>query len=438
MPSGDYVGPREFHRGARADIITLQPHPDFAGYAVNLTPEQIESGVRIAAALIALLWLLFVLDRNRWWPSRWSLHLDAAGREPRPGEHGEVAVVVPARNEASLLPRTLPRLLKQARWYRRLVFVDDRSTDHTASSARLLATGSEADALLHVERITEPEPEWTAKTYAMQRGYETAVRDWHGDPTRQWILFTEADILHPTFSIGRLVSKAGSENIDLLSVMVKLRARTFWEWLLIPPFVYFFQLLYPFQRVSAPGRGRAAAAGALILVRRSALEDAGGLEPLRARAVEDVALAQAVKSSGGKCWLGLDPDIRSLRTHDSYGEVREMVVRSAFERLGCHYVLVPIVWLALACLYVAPPLLAIYGALRLDPVIGVLGGLAWLIGTANYLPVVQYLGVPSGLSLTLPVAALIYAVMSTASAWRTLLGRHHDRRTATEIDLTDE
>ncbi len=143
---------------------------------MSFTPEQIEFGLRVAAVLIALVWLLLILDRNRWWPSRWSLHLDAAGHEPHPGEHGEVVVVIPARNEAAILPRTLPRLLKQARWYRRIVLVDDRSQDHTASGARLLAAGTEAEKLLHVERITESDPEWTGKIYAMQRGYEAAVQ----------------------------------------------------------------------------------------------------------------------------------------------------------------------------------------------------------------------------------------------------------------------
>ncbi len=346
--------------------------------------------------------------------------------------------MIPARNEAAILPRTLPRLLKQARWYRRIVIVDDRSQDHTASSAKLLATGTEAEHQLHVESVRESDPEWVAKTYAMQRGYETAVADWHGDPARQWILFTDADILHPTFSIGRLMSKAASVDADLLSVMVKLRARTFWEWLLIPALTYFFQLLYPFRRVSSPASRRAAASGAVILIRRSALEDAGGLEAIRGDALGDITLAQAVKRSGGKCWLGLDPDMRSLRTYDSYGAVHKTVVRSAFDHLGRHYALVPFVWLALAGLYVAPPLLMIYGAIQLDPIIGIGGGIAWLIGIANYLPVVQYLGAPSGIALTLPVAALLYAVMTAVSAWCALTGRGADWRAATEIDLTGD
>ncbi len=405
---------------------------------MNLSPEQIELGLRIAAALIATVWLLLILDRNRWWPSRWSLHLDAAGREPHPGDHGELVVVIPARNEASILPRTLPRLLKQARWYRRLVVVDDRSQDHTASGTRLLAAGTEAEDLLHIESITESDPEWAAKTYAMQRGYEAAVRDWHGDPARQWILFTDADILHPTFSIGRLLSKAGNENIDLLSVMVKQRARGFWEQLLIPAFAYFFQLLYPFRKVSSVDSKRAAATGGVLLVRRSALEDAGGLQAIRSRTVDEMALAQAVKSSGGKCWLGLDPDVHSLRTHDTYASVHEMVVRTAFEQLGRRYLLVPVAWLGLVALYIAPPLLTIYGMIRLDPVIGIGGGLAWLIGAINYLPVVQYLGVPAGFVLALPLVAFLYAIMTAVSAWRGLTGRSSEQRAATEIDLTDE
>ena len=405
---------------------------------MSFTPEQIEFGLRVAAAAMVLAWLLILLDRERWWPSRWSLHLDAAGREPRPGEYGEITVVIPARNEAALLPRTLPRLLKQASWCRRLVVVDDRSQDDTGSTALRLAAGTEAAPLLHVATITEHDPDWAGRSHAMQRGYEEAVRDWSGDPSRQWILFTSADILHPTFSIGRLVSKADSGNIDLLSVMVKLRARSFWEWLMIPAFAYFFQLLFPFRKVSSPGTRRAAAVGAVLLVRRSALEDAGGLESIREHALDGMAMARAVKRSGGRCWLGLDPDMYSLRTHDGYAAVREMIARSAFDQLGRHYVLVPVAWLGLLALYIAPPLLGLYGALRLDPVIGLGGGLAWLMATASYLPVVQYLGVPSGLALTLPFAALLYGVMTSVSAWRGLTGGASRWRDVTEIDFTDE
>ena len=404
---------------------------------MNLTLEQVDLGVRITAVVIAVAWALVLFDRKRWWPLQWSLHLDAAAREPHVGEHSDVVVVIPARNEAATLPQTLPRFLKQADWVRRIVVVDDRSVDRTSSCARRLAAGTPAEDRLHVVRIDDTEPEWSGKVYAMQRGYETAVEGWDGDPTRQWILFTDADVLHPTCSLSRLMAKAGTGEFDLISVMVRLRARTAWEWLLIPGFTYFFQLLFPFRKVSARSYRGAAAASEVMLIRRSALDEAGDLESIRDRTADGVALAEAVKRSGGNCWLGLDPDFASLRTYDAYGPVHEKVARSAFEILGQHHWKITLVVLTLLLLYVGPPLLALYGAVRFDLIIGGAALIAWLVSMVTYLPVVQYLGVPSGLAAMLPLTGFLYAVMVAASGWRQLLGRRAEWRTSTEVDLTE-
>lgn len=403
---------------------------------MNVTLEQVELGLRVAALALAVIWLVMVLDRKRWWPSQWSLHLGAAAHEPRPGEYGKLVAVIPAHNEASTLPRTLPRFLKQSAWLHRIVVVDDRSQDKTSSCAHRLADGTPAEHLLHVERVAETEQAWATKTYAMQRGYEAAVRDWPGDPARQWILFTDADILHPTFSMSRLMAKVGGDEVDLVSVMVRLRARSFWEWILIPAYTYFFQLMHPFRKVSSRAHRSAAAAAGVILVRRSALEDAGGFEAIKDHVDDGLALARLIKQAGGNCWLGLDPDLSSVRTYDAYSPIHDKVTRTAFEHLGRSFWRVPLTVLALGALYVLPPLLMIYGAVRLDATTATAAGLAWLLSLATYLPVVQYLGVPSGLTLTLPLAACLYAALTVASAWRHMLGRGPRWRTPTETDLT--
>jgi hopene-associated glycosyltransferase HpnB len=404
----------------------------------QLTPEQLVLGLQIAAVALAAIWLLIVLDRNRWWPSQWSLHLDAAAREPDAGEFGEVVVVVPARNEAPMLPRTLPRLLKQAAWFRRVVVVDDRSGDKTAYIARRLAEGTAGEHHLRVISIEEPEAGWNGKTHAMQRGYEAATIDWQGNPRHQWVLFTEADVLHHPFSLSRIVSKAAQDDLDLVSVMVKPRVRTFWEWLLIPTVVYFFQSRNPFRKVSGPDARRAAASGGVILVRRSALEDADVFETIRENAADDMALAQAVRRSGGTCWLGLDPDMKSLRTHDTYAEIREMVVRTAFEQIGNSYVKLLVFLVEVVALFAAPPVLTVLGIYWLDPVIGVGAGLAWAMSLATYLPVVQYLEAPTSFVLALPLTALVYGRMALASLWGHLTGKQRAWRADSEVDLTGE
>lgn len=382
-------------------------------------------------------WILLVADRKRWWPGDWSLHLDAAARQQRPGQVGEVAVVVPARNEAASLPRTLPRLLRQHEWVHRIVVVDDRSSDRTGSVAERLGRGAVGEQRLRVVRVDECPEGWTGKIHAMARGLAEATRDWEGDRANQWVLFTEADVFHPTSSIGRLLAKASQGEYDLVSVMVRLRVCSFWDWLLIPPFVYFFQMLYPFRRASDAGSRVAAAAGGCVLVRRSVLEEMGGLEAIRDRPIDDLALARLAKATGARCWIGLDPDLQSLRVYRELGAVCSMIVTRAFEQLGRSYLMVPIVWLGLVLFFFGPAALAIAGAVLLDPWIATPALLAWLVQAAAFLPVVQYLGAPSGFAATLPVAALAYIWLTGRSAWAQFTGRHVRWRDSAEPERPD-
>lgn len=397
---------------------------------------QIVLALRVLAGVGLAFWILVILDRKRWWPGEWSLHLDAAARQTRPGVLGELVIVVPARNEAATIPRTLPRLLRQHEWFQRIVVVDDRSDDRTASAAERLGQGIPGREKLQVLRVQERPDDWSGKVHAMKAGLELATRDWEGDRSKQWVLFTDADVLHPASSLGRLMSKAEDGPYDLVSVMAVLRTNSLWDWLLIPPFLYFFQMLYPFRRASDPDSRTAAAAGGCILIRRSVLEEVGGLDAIAGRRIDDLALAGLAKGSGARCWLGLDPDMQSLRVYTGLGNIVRMVTRSAFEQLGRSYLMVPVVGLALVLLFTGPAVLTITGAVLLDPFIAVPALLAWLLQAANYLPVVQYVNTPSGFAVTLPLAALAYAWMTLQSAWMHLTGRDVPWRDNIERDTT--
>ena len=302
----------------------------------------------------ALLWVAILLDRKRSWPAGWSLHLSIPSRDPKPAQFPPCVAVIAARHEAATLPRTLPRLLRQLDHFHRIVIVDDRSEDSTGSTARRLA-GSDLDDKVQVVRVDELPDGWASKVNAMHVGIEAATANWDGDHAEQWILLTAADILHPTTSMARMLTKAREHDFDVVSVMAQLRASRFWERLLIPPFVYFSQLLHPFRKASDPQSSVAALAAGCILVRRSTLQDAGGLEAIKDALVDDMALARTLKASGARIWLGIDPDLRSLRTYGSVGEVIDRVSRTAFAALHYRYWALPIAWLGLLLLFIAPP-----------------------------------------------------------------------------------
>ena len=230
-------------------------------------------------------------------------------------------------------------------------------------------------------------------------------------------------IQHCNDSVAKLEARARDGGYDLVSVMVRLRAESRWEKLLIPPFVYFFQLMYPFRRGSQEGSRVAAAAGGCVRSRRAALVRCWGRVAMHVAIIDVVTLARRVKRSGGPCWLGIDPAIVSLRPYDGLRDIVGMVARTAFTELGYRYSLVVATWAMLLFFFVSPPLLTLFTLVAGRPLAALLAAFAWVIQSATLLPVVRHQRVPAGYALTLPVAALFYAYMTTVSAWRHFCGR---------------
>ncbi|MEU8828395.1 glycosyltransferase [Streptomyces sp. NPDC048636] len=379
-----------------------------------------------AAALAAWLWLL--LGQGFFW--RTDVRLPRTGPPESKASAGEagywpsVAVVVPARDESAVLPVSLPSLLAQDYPGPAEIFlIDDGSSDGTGKLARELADRY-GGLPLTVGSPGEPAPGWTGKLWAVRQGMAlAAARERAGAGAAEYLLLTDADIAHEPDSLRELVRAATTARLDLVSQMARLRVTTGWERLIVPAFVYFFCQLYPFRWVNRKGARTAAAAGGCVLLRREAAERAGIPEAIRQAVIDDVALARAVKRSGGAIWLGLAERVDSVRPYPGLGELWRMVARSAYAQLRHNPLLLAATVGGLAVVYLGPPAAVCAGVLTGNAVLLAVGAAAWALMAGTYVPMLRYYRQTLWLAPLLPLTAFLYLLMTVDSALRHYRGR---------------
>ena len=376
----------------------------------------------VLAALSLAIWVALSLSRARRWPRD---HVLPTAAPPQGDEAHEVRAVVPARNEAASLPRPLPALRQQAGGLASVTVVDDRSTDETGAVARRLGRENGGEGVLEVVSAPPLPPGWAGKVHAMHVGVHALEGSWGVPPGKRWVFFTDADIRMPPDGIRRFLAQATGEGgpFDLVSVMARLRAESFWEKVLVPAFVWFFHAMYPFRASSRSTSKVASAAGGAMLVRLEALERAGGPAAWRGALIDDLALARGLKDTGSRLWTGFADDVVSTRRYPTLASIVDMVARSAFVELGFRYALIPFVWLALLLVFVVPPAALIMGILAGNVPLAGLGLLGWVLETLHLLPSFRHHRVAGPYALLMPFAAVLYAWMTTVSAWRHLRGR---------------
>jgi len=352
--------------------------------------------VGAVAVLSLVVWIYLVMLHGGFWRTDQRL---PPSREMAAGGWPSVTAIVPARNEATTLPHTLPALVNQDYPGEFTVLVvDDNSDDDTAAVAKDLGATVISSA--------GPEPGWAGKVNAMAQGLARAGTE--------YVLFTDADIAWKPGALRALVASAG--DLALVSQMVLLRTSTQNERALIPAFVYFFAQLYPFRRVNDKASRTAAAAGGCMLVRRDALPD--GLEPVKGALIDDVAIATMVKRPGRGVWLGLTADITSERPYPGLRDLWEMIARSAYTQLNYNPLILLGTVAGLALIYLIPPAATSYGAVTGDTLATAAGAVGWLLMMASYLPMLRLYRLSPLRAPTLPLIALAYTAMTIDSARR--------------------
>ena len=364
------------------------------------------------AALALAIWLYLICARGGFWRCRErdSILPAAPSRWPR------VTAVIPARNEAEGIAESIGSLARQD--YPgpfAIVLVDDDSEDNTAALARHAAAGIGAGRAFTLISSRGLASGWTGKLWAVRQGVEAA--DNAPEPP-DYLLLTDADIVHTPDSVRALVARAEHGRYVLTSLMARLRCESGWERSHVPAFVFFFQMLYPFAWVNNARNATAGAAGGCMLVRADALKNAGGVESIRDALIDDCSLAEKLKAVG-PIWLGLTDRVLSIRRYDDFDEVRKMISRSAYAQLKYSPRLLAGVTLGMALTFLAGPLLALFG----DGIARVLGLLTWGLMAVSFQPMLRFYRLSPLWGLALPAIAVAYMLYTLDSAYRYLRGQ---------------
>lgn len=366
----------------------------------------------ILAGISLAIWIVLTFFRGAFWQLR--PFDDDASVARAMATWPRIVALLPARNEAETIARTVQSLVAQDYPGEfRLIVVDDHSDDQTAKLARSAAGSAGAASRVTVIQAAALQPGWTGKLWALQQGIEQASSL---APDYFWL--TDADITHAPDTLGRLVARAESQQLDLASLMVLLQAKTLPERLLIPPFLYFFLKLYPPRWIADPKARTAGAAGGCVLLKRAAVERIGGISSIRHEVIDDCSLARAVKRSGGKIWMGLTRKSVSLRAYGSFAEIRDLIARTAFTQLNYSPLLLLGTVVGMLLTYLLPVALVFRG----EPLVWRISFLAWALMTITYLPTVRFYGLSPLWAPLLPVAAAFYSYATCLSAVRYWFG----------------
>jgi len=362
------------------------------------------------SALALAIWVYLVFARGGFWLCR---ERDD-GRKPLPAVLPQIAIVVPARNEADNIAQSITSLLNQDYSALAVVLVDDDSNDGTAEVARKTAAAFGKEDRLTIVTGSPLPPRWTGKLWAVKQGIAAADEKF----AAKYLLLTDADIVHAPDTASWLVAHAEQHNMVLTSLTARWRCENLPERVHIPAFIYYFAMLYPFAWVNRPDHPMAGAAGGCMLVRADALRAAGGIEVIRDALIDDCALGRAMKKQG-PIWLGLTDRVVSVRPYSSWGDIRRMVARSAYAQLNYSPLNLAGTVAGLILTYLVPPLMALFATGWAQ----ILGFAAWLLMAMSFRPILRFYRLSPLWGVALPAISFLFMLYTLDSAYQYFAGK---------------
>lgn len=222
--------------------------------------------------------------------------LEPAPTPPRP----TASILVPARNEAENLRRSLPSLLDQGAL--EVLVLDDGSEDGTAQVAREFGEGHPSFRLISG---SPPPPGWTGKNWACWQLAQEA--------RGEVLVFTDADVVWERGALGGVLAGLGDR--PLLSALPGQEVAEPLSGAVIP-----FVMGGLFSFLPHPlWEHLGAANGQVLAFRREAYLALGGHGAVKGEILEDVALARRARGYR----LALGTRLFRARMYRSYREAQE-------------------------------------------------------------------------------------------------------------------
>jgi len=379
-----------------------------------------ETILLIIVSISCFIWLYLLFFRGNFWLCNQRLNHHKFNNLTLK-KYPSVCGIIPARNEEEVINISLSSLLKQDyQGQFSLILINDQSTDQTEQIAQETVKKIKSNHLLKIISGVPLEKGWSGKLWAVNQGINYAQ---NLPDLPDYYLLTDADIQHDLHSLSSLINLAESKQLALVSAMVQLRCESFWEKLLIPAFIYFFQKLYPFEWVNNFNKKIGAAAGGCILIRRDILENIGGISCIKNALIDDCSLAQNVKNylkknptKSQNIWLGLSKKNISLRSYSSLKSIWDMVARTAYTQLNYSVLLLIGTVIAMSLVYLVPPLFILIGLSLNNLLITIIALMGYLLITISYYPTIKLYHCPLIYTFLLPVIALLYTLMTIDSA----------------------
>ena len=343
-----------------------------------------------------LAWVFLVVVPFRPWSTR---EFFSPTSKPQNIDLKDITVLIPARNEEKHIEETLKCLSNQGCGHK-IILVDDESIDKTSDKALELGLKN-----LQIVNGTSPPEGWSGKVWALHQGFKKV--------STPLVLLVDADIKIEPGVLPSLARKIREDDYDFVSIMALLRTNTFWEKLLIPAFIYFFKILYPFALANNPSSRIAAAAGGLILTRAKCLEEVGGFERIKNEIIDDCTLARAVKDAKKKTWIGLSHAVKTTRSYESLGNIWHMVTRTAYTQLRYSLFLLILASLSMVVAFITPII-----GLFSNPTTFLIALTTLALMAFTYRPTIYLYNLPFGWALSLPLGASLFIMMTWSSAIR--------------------